>query len=98
MIFLKALFSFRRGLGLCSMGGPIYAVGGLDDEMFYSTVERYDVNSDLWSIVSPMNSARGGVAVVKLKVIIFIIFIFTIKASFEFVSQNILKEMLIFID
>lgn len=53
------------------MGGPIYAVGGLDDEMFYSTVERYDVNSDIWSIVSPMNSARGGVAVVKLKVIFF---------------------------
>lgn len=67
------------------MGGPIYAVGGLDDEMFYSTVERYDVNSDLWSIVSPMNSARGGVAVVKLKVFIFLFFVFfTIKASFMF--------------
>lgn len=65
------LIYYRRGLGLCSMGGPIYAVGGLDDEVFYNTVERYDVNSDIWSVVSCMNTARGGVAVVKLKVRIF---------------------------
>lgn len=88
MMFLNAIFSFRRGLGLCSMGGPIYAVGGLDDEMFYSTVERYDVNSDLWSIVSPMNSARGGVAVVKLKVILFIVYFLLLRLVLNKVSKS----------
>lgn len=88
MMFLNAIFSFRRGLGLCSMGGPIYAVGGLDDEMFYSTVERYDVNSDLWSIVSPMNSARGGVAVVKLKVILLIVYFLLLRLVLNKVSKS----------
>lgn len=50
------------------MGGPIYAVGGLDNTLFYSVVERYDVHADVWSSVASMNCARGGVAVTKLKV------------------------------
>lgn len=58
----------RRGLGLCQLGGPLYAIGGMDDTSFFNTVERYDSLSDSWTTVAPMKSPRGGVAVAVLKV------------------------------
>lgn len=56
----------RRGIALASLGGPIYAIGGLDDNTCFNDVERYDIESDQWSTVAPMNSPRGGVGSVAL--------------------------------
>lgn len=49
-------------------GGPMYALGGLDDNTCYSTVERYDPETNTWSEVQEMNFPRGGVAVASMKV------------------------------
>ena len=57
-----------RGIALAQLNGPIYAVGGLDDTACFNTVERYDVESDCWTVVQSMNSARGGVAVTAFRV------------------------------
>ncbi|KAF0880192.1 KLHL8 protein, partial [Crocuta crocuta] len=51
---------------LASLGGPIYAIGGLDDNTCFNDVERYDIESDQWSTVAPMNTPRGGVGSVAL--------------------------------
>ena len=58
----------RRGLAVACLGGPLYAIGGLDDNTCYNTVERYDPETDSWSCVQSMNVPRGGVAVSTLKV------------------------------
>lgn len=58
----------RRGIALAALGGPIYAIGGLDDNSCFSDVERYDIESDRWSAVAPMNTPRGGVGSVVLGV------------------------------
>lgn len=58
----------RRGIALASLGGPIYAIGGLDDNTCFNDVERYDIESDQWSTVAPMNTPRGGVGSVALVV------------------------------
>lgn len=59
---------FRRGIALACLGGPVYAVGGLDDSTCFNIVERYDSESDQWSFVQAMLMPRGGVAVAPLKV------------------------------
>lgn len=53
---------------MASLGGPIYAIGGLDDNTCFNDVERYDIESDEWSTVAPMNTPRGGVGSVALVV------------------------------
>ena len=53
---------------MASLGGPLYAVGGLDDSTCFNSVERYDAEPDTWSFVQPMIMPRGGVAVATLKV------------------------------
>lgn len=58
----------RRGIALAALGGPIYAIGGLDDNSCFNDVERYDIESDCWSAVAPMNTPRGGVGSVALGV------------------------------
>uniref|UniRef100_A0A8C6S744 Kelch-like family member 8 n=1 Tax=Neogobius melanostomus TaxID=47308 RepID=A0A8C6S744_9GOBI len=46
----------RRGIALAALGGPIYAIGGLNDNSCFNDVERYDIESDCWSSVAPMNT------------------------------------------
>ena len=58
----------RRGIALAALGGPIYAIGGLNDNSCFNDVERYDIESDCWSSVAPMNTPRGGVGSVALGV------------------------------
>lgn len=59
---------YRRGLALACLGGPIYAVGGLDDTTCFNTVERYDPAADMWTFVANMLTPRGGVGLAALKV------------------------------
>ncbi|EYB82159.1 hypothetical protein Y032_0365g3578 [Ancylostoma ceylanicum] len=56
----------RRGIAAAALDGAIYAVGGLDDTTCFSIVERYDIESNTWSDVAPMNVRRGGVGVSAL--------------------------------
>lgn len=65
---IELLLFFRRGIALATLGGPIYAIGGLDDNSCFNDVERYDIESDCWSAVAPMNTPRGGVGSVALGV------------------------------
>lgn len=60
--------SARRGIAVGCLGGPLYAVGGLDDSTCFDTVERYDIEHNTWSTVAQMSTPRGGVAVAALKV------------------------------
>lgn len=53
---------------MSSLGGPIYAIGGLDDSTCFNNVERYDVECDRWTAIAPMNTPRGGVGSVALMV------------------------------
>ena len=62
------VFAPRRGIALATLGGPVYAIGGLDDTTCFDIVERYDPESDTWSSVQRMETPRGGVAVCVLKV------------------------------
>lgn len=67
-IALNVCWFCRRGIALAALGGPIYAIGGLDDNSCFNDVERYDIESDCWSAVAPMNTPRGGVGSVALGV------------------------------
>ena len=64
----------RSTFGMAALGGKIYAAGGIvkdDDEAVSSTsaVEAYDPQSNTWSAVAPMGTARGafGLAVMRGK-------------------------------
>ncbi|CAK9294633.1 unnamed protein product [Gordionus sp. m RMFG-2023] len=56
----------RHGLGVATLGGLIYAVGGHDGWSYLNTVERYDPQAKTWSFVAQMNLARSTVSVVAL--------------------------------
>ncbi len=50
----------RQSLGLVSVGGYIYAVGGGSAWTALGYVERYDPTTDAWVLVSPLNKGRIG--------------------------------------
>jgi len=49
--------------GVCSLDQYIYAVGGYDGSIQLSSVERYDIASDQWTTVTPMNCPRSALGV-----------------------------------
>lgn len=59
---------YRRGIALAALGGPIYVLGGLDDNTCFNNVERYDIESNCWSDVAHMRTPRGGVGSAALGV------------------------------
>jgi hypothetical protein len=65
----------RTGLESYMLGGTIYAAGGFGRASFLSSVERYDVASDRWEVVSDMalSTARAafGAQVMQLEVGLF---------------------------
>uniref|UniRef100_A0A158PAY3 BTB domain-containing protein n=1 Tax=Angiostrongylus cantonensis TaxID=6313 RepID=A0A158PAY3_ANGCA len=63
---IAPMHTCRRGIAAAALDGAIYAVGGLDDTTCFSTVERYDIESNTWSEVAQMNVRRGGVGVSAL--------------------------------
>ena len=56
--------------GVVSCEQYVYAVGGYDGTNQLHTVERYDVETNQWEIISPMNRPRSAlsVAVVDSKI------------------------------
>ena len=54
--------------GVVAVDGSIYIMGGLID----TSVERYDDENDVWSILSYMTTARGGIGVAAVEKKIYI--------------------------
>jgi hypothetical protein len=69
------MLSPRVGFTTFVLGGSIYAAGGYDGSSLLSSVERYDVASDNWEVVSDMalSTARAdfGAQVMRLEVGLF---------------------------
>ncbi len=60
------VFPGYKGLGVASLEGPLYAVGGHDGWSYLNSVERWDPVTRQWSFVAPMNSQRSTVGVAAL--------------------------------
>ena len=48
---------------MAALGGYIYAIGGIDHQDPFRTVERYDPSTDRWVDVAPLPTARSGAGV-----------------------------------
>ena len=51
---LPPMRSKRCRLGLATLDGKVYAVGGYDGCVFLRTVERYDPDKQTWKLVASM--------------------------------------------
>ncbi|XP_040052284.2 uncharacterized protein kcnt1b isoform X21 [Gasterosteus aculeatus] len=57
----------RGKVAVASLDGRIYAAGGADHVRCYSSVERYNPETDSWSTdVAPLSSPRSGVSLVAM--------------------------------
>jgi hypothetical protein len=48
----------RRALALVAMPDGIYAIGGYDGSKYLQSIEKFDLVSEKWVKVKPMNVAR----------------------------------------
>lgn len=53
-------------LGVATLEGPMYAVGGHDGWSYLNTVERWDPDGRQWNYVASMSTPRSTVGVVAL--------------------------------
>lgn len=51
------------GVGVASMGGLVYAIGGHDGQRYLNTVEAYDPVTNSWSPVTDIKDCRAGAGV-----------------------------------
>ena len=59
----------RWGHELVAYDKHVYAIGGWNDDMEHlGIVERYDVSTDMWDPVKPMNQRRESLAATQLSV------------------------------
>jgi N-acetylneuraminic acid mutarotase len=63
---LEGLSTVRNGLAGVSLGGRIYALGGHNNAIYLSSVERYDARGDRWERVAEMSTPRYALAAVVL--------------------------------
>ncbi|XP_029998962.1 kelch-like protein 20 [Sphaeramia orbicularis] len=57
----------RANVATCALDGKIYTVGGEDNIRCYSSVERFDPDTDSWTTdVAPLSSPRTGVCLVAM--------------------------------
>jgi len=61
------MLTIRYDLGVESIGGPLYAIGGHDGRAILDKVERFDPETSEWTYVTSMNNARYtlGVAILE---------------------------------
>jgi N-acetylneuraminic acid mutarotase len=64
----------RDHMGLVTIGGKLYAVGGRVDTFEYNTnlLDVYDPRTDRWTSLKPMPTARSGMAVTVMDNKIFV--------------------------
>lgn len=48
----------RRALAAVAMPDGIYAIGGYNGKDYISSVERYDIIEDKWTMVADLNSPK----------------------------------------
>ena len=56
----------RDAVGICMLGGKLYACGGYDGQSYLSTCEHYDPDTNEWASVAPLNTGRAGAVVVHI--------------------------------
>jgi N-acetylneuraminic acid mutarotase len=60
---LSPMHTARSGLGVVSVLGKIYAIGGSNDKTVLNTVEEYNPATNSWTTKSSMPTARNGFAI-----------------------------------
>lgn len=53
----------RGGVGVASLGGRLYAVGGHDGYHYLNSVEAYDPSKNAWEPVATITQCRAGAGV-----------------------------------
>jgi N-acetylneuraminic acid mutarotase len=53
----------RAGLGVVTVNGKIYAIGGMNNDSYLGVNEEYDPVTDKWTTKAPMPTARSGFAI-----------------------------------
>lgn len=66
MLYLHELSCDIYPLGVATLEGPMYAVGGHDGWSYLNTVERWDPEGRQWNYVASMSTPRSTVGVVAL--------------------------------
>ena len=63
---IKPMPSKRSGIGATSLDGSIYVLGGEQNQGTFNNNERYDPETDTWSLELPMPTARHGLGIVSI--------------------------------
>ncbi|KAL1443042.1 hypothetical protein MTO96_000932 [Rhipicephalus appendiculatus] len=56
----------RRHVGVASVDGKLYAVGGSDDKHHLASAEVFDPATNCWKLICPMNVPRRGLGLCEL--------------------------------
>lgn len=56
----------RDSVGVALLGDNLFAVGGFDGHQYLKTVEKYDVDKNEWSEVSPLVFGRAAACVIAV--------------------------------
>lgn len=70
---ITIIFPYRKQVGVATLGGFLYAIGGCDHGHRYDSVERYDPGKDQWVVVAPMSTPRSGCGVGVLDGFIYVV-------------------------
>lgn len=57
----------RSGAGVVTLGSYIYVAGGMGVSGQLSSFERYDTEKDVWTLLSPMSTARSALTLAVLE-------------------------------
>jgi len=56
----------RSGAGAVALGQYIYVAGGMGTDRQLNSLERYDTEEDVWSVLNPMTVARSALSLAVL--------------------------------
>ena len=62
--FMTPMHVCRGGVGLSTLGGYLFAVGGHDGKAYLNTAEMYCPKTNLWKPVASMATSRAGAGVI----------------------------------
>lgn len=65
-IQIASLCIGRDSVGVALLGDNLFAVGGFDGHQYLKTVEKYDVDKNEWSEVSPLVYGRAAACVIAV--------------------------------